>query len=461
MTRPSSIQSRVFLLLSALGLWLVAFNAWDDDRWMRQRELRVLREEAETQGTGLAGMMQQCFRNNLRRNAELQMSYASMTRGLAEGVVVDEVDVIRFATRLDWVGMKLAESPLHDLAAIVNEVRTSMSGDVSTRGTGAEIIAAHPFFTHYESSSRGAVLLRFDGTALLHRERLEALYRTTAQACVVLAFCVLAWLVMDLLITDRVRKVLAQAGPSGQMETELGGNDELAQISREFAQSVARLRETEARMLEAAEQERRRIGRDLHDDVCQRLAAMQLMTGVLSRALGEEGSRHLALVEKLMAKQSETSMVVRHVAAGLAPVWVETGGLVPALKELSSQIEKSFGVPCQMDCSLGDFSLAVWVQTHVFRILQELATNAARHAGASHIWCRASIVDNVMRLEVENDGVTFDGPQPATRGLGLSFVQQRARALGGRLSFSPRSGGGTLALCETRLCEMHSFETAP
>lgn len=462
-----SIKAKVTLVLLAFGLVSVVLNGWHTADSILRRESELLREEAESQGTQMAGMMQHCFRSDRRRAAELQVTYSAMAPGLVAAAVVDEANVIRYSTRLDWVGVQLAESPLAPQVPQAEQARAVMTGIVESgaeEGSGI-VLAAHPFFTRYDSAARGVVLQRYDASAVLRDARAEALRVCVIQTGVLVALCGLLWVALDLLVTDRVRRMLDQAresGEGGPARAALSGQDELAQVSQEFAGAVARARETEARMLEATEQERRRIGRDLHDDVCQRIAATQLMTGVLSRALAEEGSGQVALAESLLAEQNDTANAVRAVAQGLAPVRVEREGLAPALEIVTAQIAKSFGVRCDVECSLGTRAPAIWVLTHIFRIVQELATNAAKHAGASWIRCSVRAEEGLLRVAVESDGVPFGGPPPGGRGLGLHFLQQRVRALGGILRFTPKcgvEGDGTLALCVIRLCDIHYQES--
>jgi signal transduction histidine kinase len=100
-------------------------------------------------------------------------------------------------------------------------------------------------------------------------------------------------------------------------------------------------------------------------------------------------------------------------------------------------------------------------QNHIFRILQELMTNAAKHAAPTEVSARVRLSGRTLVLTVENDGKPFDPGSAGTDGLGLRFVQQRLRVLGGRLRFEPRSGGktGTIAVCTSFLPEPHFLRT--
>ncbi|WP_395747405.1 histidine kinase [Prosthecobacter sp.] len=206
--------------------------------------------------------------------------------------------------------------------------------------------------------------------------------------------------------------------------------------------------------IEAVENERRRIGQDLHDDVCQRLAATQLKSGVLGSSLGREGHPQAALAVNVARELAETSELARGYARGLAPVAVGPEELPDALDDLRKFLEHAFALQCRISCEDVSGVLKTEEAALIFRIAQELATNAAKHGRAT--WIAISLMHDHahLRLEVANDGVSFTpGAGVKRKGMGLFMLRQRADALGATLSFQPRNvaGGGTLAVCEMPL----------
>ncbi|WP_075086893.1 sensor histidine kinase [Verrucomicrobium spinosum] len=117
---------------------------------------------------------------------------------------------------------------------------------------------------------------------------------------------------------------------------------------------------------------------------------------------------------------------------------------------MTAHLGKAFGVPMHHNTDPAVQELPDATQVHLFRIAQELATNAAKHARASFINVSLGFRDDVLELKVESDGRRFATESGATSGMGLQLVQQRVRALNGKLLFLERreSGGGTVALCE-------------
>lgn len=464
---PGSLNTRLSFVVLFFGLLLITANHYRNQHWLVERRIMRLEQEAYSKGTRLSAIMQHLFRKQgPRRAADLEMNYASISPELELGMVCDSTDTVRFASRLQWRSMKLEETALKDAVPLVRKVRETMAGQVQHDRAAAVITAVFPFFEGYTSLSTGVVILRYDPTVAIAQVRQEALGESLAQACVLTACCLLLWLALDVLVTQRVNRMVAYVravADDGPLPPVLRGDDELALISQRFAGAVEKLHQTELRLLEASEQERRRIGRELHDDVCQRIAAAQLKTGVLAAVLLRTGSEQSRLADEVANELAKAAQSARSFARGLAPVWLESGGLAAALEELSATLESSFSTPCTVDIDLGGQQLPVWVQTHLYRILQELATNAAKHARPTWVRIRLGVdeVGGRLTAEVESDGDPFDGRWKQGGGLGMHFVQQRVRALGGTLTFAPRgqSGEGSLGLCTVPLSGIQSEST--
>ncbi|GEP45388.1 sensor histidine kinase [Brevifollis gellanilyticus] len=459
MSARHSIKATISFSVLLLGLLLIALDKSRNEQLLVERSVARMEREAQVTGMRLSGVMQYLFRNEQRRVAELEMSYASISQDLSLGLVCDEADVVQFASRLQWRGGRLADTPLGAATAPAARSRALMEGITEWDAAREHLLAVFPFFTGYGMTSRGVVVLSYDSSSALERARADALQESLVRACLLAATCLMLWLTLDWLIARRAREVLdyTQAIKTGQDVPPPAGKDELALIAQGFAAAVEQLRETEARLMEASEAERRRIGRDIHDDVCQRISAAQLKSGVLSRLLAREESAHSNLAEEVARELHDAAAITRGFSHGLAPVWVEKEGLAAALSELCEQITRTYGIPCDIASDLGDAPLAVWVQTHVFRIIQELVVNAAKHAKPTHIEARVTLAEQMLRIEVENDGAPFAKGVETSKGLGMQFLRQRARALGGHLEFHARreGGSGTLALCEARLSDIH------
>ncbi|HYF33640.1 MAG TPA: PAS domain S-box protein, partial [Prosthecobacter sp.] len=203
-----------------------------------------------------------------------------------------------------------------------------------------------------------------------------------------------------------------------------------------IAMDVTDRKTLERRLLDVTEKERRRIGMDLHDDLCQRLAAALMKTGVLQSALTKSSSAQEALAAELAGDLAEATGVARGFARGLAPVGMEALGLPAALSDLGEFITRGFKIPCRVEYNAPDNSLLGESATHIFRVAQELATNAAKHANPTWIEISFEAALDQARLAIAHDGKPYrpDAEHPQG-GMGMHMVRQRLDALGASLSF--------------------------
>jgi len=224
-----------------------------------------------------------------------------------------------------------------------------------------------------------------------------------------------------------------------------------------IAVDVTESKDVAKRLVEAAESERRRIGMDLHDDVCQRLAAAQLKCGVLEAMLKKEKNTHVQLAGSIVNEISLATDMARNFAKGMAPVALNVGDFGPALDQVVTQIQQAFNVKCTANCELPAGGMGDEMAAHMFRIAQELAVNAAKHGHGKWITIRCYVspgnLGPALRLEVANDGVSFNPALNTSPGMGLHLIKQRADVVGATVSFHPRAqpDGGTVVICEVPL----------
>lgn len=466
MTAPKKLNARLSLLLLVFGLVLIGANMWRNLSWIRDRRIARFEEEMTEMGVRLSGMMQHFVRRGMSSPAELEMSYAATTPQLELGLVCDSGGRVIFSTHLQWVGVNMSTTSLGDASSLGSRVRSSMTPRVVFDHAQSTITGAFPFYEHYHSRDRGVVVLRFYTQEALRLAKRDAMLESAAHACALLALCALLWLALDILVTRRVQQLAEYAiamGRGDEIDAKLAGGDELTVVASSFESAVNELLATENRLLETAEAERRRIGADLHDDVCQRVTAAQLKSGVLESVLRREGHPKALLAEAIAGDLARAVQVTRAFAQGLAPIQVQRGRLADALQELARTLADTFAIPFKCTCDLDGKELALWVDTHVYRIVQELAVNAAKHAKPTAITINLVIADDILRLSVESDGRPVK--RGGSRGMGLALIAQRVRALGGQWSLDPtadhESPHGSRAWCEVRLEEKHYADEAP
>jgi PAS domain S-box-containing protein len=209
------------------------------------------------------------------------------------------------------------------------------------------------------------------------------------------------------------------------------------QLRLERETEAARIEELEAsraRIIEAADEARRRIERDLHDGAQQRLVVASLnMRAAEQRA--EPGSETARLLESARAELSAGLAELRELARGIHPTALTTLGLIPAVQALASRS----AVPVELDCALAERLLPA-VETALYYTVAEALTNVDRYAGASLASVRIRRRDSLVELEIEDDGC---GGADRARGSGLRGLEDRLGAVGGRLELDSPAGGGT------------------
>jgi signal transduction histidine kinase len=208
------------------------------------------------------------------------------------------------------------------------------------------------------------------------------------------------------------------------------------------------LKRLSAELVSAQESERRRISRELHDEVGQVLSAIMLGLGNLRSAVkdnnGGEVLRQLQLVEDMTERNAS---VVRNISLLLRPTMLDDLGLVPALKWYARETSRAGHMSVDVVSDSFDDDLPEEHRTCVFRIVQEAVRNAARHSGAHQVRIRIQGIQDrekpgAISLSVQDDGKGFDPLLEA--GLGILGMRERVSRLGGTLEVNSRSGSGTI-----------------
>lgn len=203
------------------------------------------------------------------------------------------------------------------------------------------------------------------------------------------------------------------------------------------------LQELSARVLDAREDEKTRIARELHDELGQMLTALKMDLSWLRQRLPAELD---AKSKSMDATLDDTIGAVRRISSDLRPLMLDDLGLAAAADWLVQDFAKRSGIDCTLD-KPADADLAGLdrgVATAVYRALQESLTNIARHAQARHAWVVLSRTGGELRLEVEDDGRGIAPDELAkTRSLGLKGMRERVTFLSGSLEVARTPRGGT------------------
>jgi signal transduction histidine kinase len=195
------------------------------------------------------------------------------------------------------------------------------------------------------------------------------------------------------------------------------------------------LRRLSQQLVQAQEEERRTISRELHDEIGQMLTGLKMELANLEefRNLpGDEFEKHLSETRELT---EQTMRSVRDLAMGLRPSMLDDLGLEPALRWQAREFSRRSGVPVSIETQGNLEHLSETLRTCVYRLVQESLTNCARHAQASNIQIAVYGSEDLIRLTIQDDGKGFD-PSNASGGLGLIGMKERVNKLGGTLNIS-------------------------
>jgi signal transduction histidine kinase len=201
----------------------------------------------------------------------------------------------------------------------------------------------------------------------------------------------------------------------------------------ERRRQAAALRRSRARVIEAADSERRRVGRDLHDGAQQRLAAVGNLLKAAQRRL-DRGDRPVDVLRLAGAELRAAQVELRDLARGLHPVALSERGLRGALESLLV----GYDTPTTLDVAVDE--LPPDVELAAYFIVSESLMNARKYAGADAVRVRVAVVADSLVLEIVDDGA--GGADPAA-GTGLRGLADRVDALGGRLEVASPRGEGT------------------
>src|SRR5882724_7822400 len=217
-----------------------------------------------------------------------------------------------------------------------------------------------------------------------------------------------------------------------------------AALQREMAERQRLDRE----IAQVADRERRRLGQDLHDRLGQHLTGTALAAQVLKEKLATKSAPEVTEAEKVVCYVEEGIDLTRNLARGFFSPELEADGLSVALEGLAENISERFAINCIFH---GEESIPVrdsTVATQLYRIAQEAATNAAKHAAAQQVNIRITVKDSELTLAIADDGVGFPGNLSDSKGLGLRLMRHGAALIGGTFNVRRNGQHGTIATCK-------------
>jgi signal transduction histidine kinase len=222
---------------------------------------------------------------------------------------------------------------------------------------------------------------------------------------------------------------------SPDTEARLASFTELVAMAIANAESSAALAASRVRIVAAADEARRRIERDLHDGIQQRLVSLGLELRLAESSVPPELEEPRRTIGRVAGELKHVIEELREISRGIHPAILSKGGLGPALRTLA----RRSAIPVELSGVI-ERRLPEPIEIAVYYVVSEMLTNAAKHANASRVDIEASARDGSLQLSIRDDGV---GGADPTGGSGLVGVRDRVEALGGSIELTSPPGQGT------------------
>ena len=206
----------------------------------------------------------------------------------------------------------------------------------------------------------------------------------------------------------------------------------------------------EREIIKISEREQQRIGQDLHDGLCQYLAAVSCAASSLRNDLQKDGSPEAEAAGEIAELLKQGVTQARNLSRGLFPVQMDEAGLESALDELAASATRLLNIECGFEpvghVPIYDNAAA----THLYRISQEALNNATRHGHATKVSIILMADGDVITLSIADNGKGLPKGQSKIDGMGLKIMDYRARLIEGRLEVENNPGGGVIVNCSFR-----------
>lgn len=247
-----------------------------------------------------------------------------------------------------------------------------------------------------------------------------------------------------------VSMIKDNAGPSSLVIAAVQDITDKKAAEEKLQRSEANLQLVLSRLIQAQEEERQRIARELHDDIAQRLSLLVLGLEELRDAMAAEQNSQSALASELHRKSDEVAMDIQNLSHNLHSSKLHYLGLCFALRQLCDVSSLRHRMQIEFRCANFPENLPADLELCIYRVAQEALNNAVKHSRATEIFVELTCGDETVFLKVTDSGVGFD-PSASHQGIGLTTMRERLRLFGGELFVESKQGRGTTIIATAKL----------
>lgn len=228
---------------------------------------------------------------------------------------------------------------------------------------------------------------------------------------------------------------------------------ELFESNQILEAEIMERKKVEKEVLEISLKEQRRFGSQLHDGVCQDLAAILMFTKVLTKKMEKKGGEEVEELKKISEMLHQAVGQARDMARGLYPVELEGTSLMRSLEDLTSRSKSLMNINVSFNCPEPIYVSDNNSATHFYRIAQEAIGNAAKHGSAQNVEVSLMEEGENIVLKIKDDGNGLLNELKNSKGIGLHIMKYRARMLSAELHIGPNEPHGTILTCSVKKAE--------
>lgn len=254
---------------------------------------------------------------------------------------------------------------------------------------------------------------------------------------------IVSWIGVPMKVKDRVIGILTLDSATPNAFTERHA-ELLMAIAQQAALALENARLYNRAGQAAAQAERTRLARDLHDSVSQAVYGIVLASRTIEKIVGPEDARLAVPLQHILALSDAAMAEIRALIFELRPESLESEGILAALNKQADAIRARYGLPVSIEPCPEEPEMPLVVKVAIYRIAQEAMHNTVKHAQARHLWLSLHCHFDEVVLEVRDDGVGFDPSHSVPGHMGLITMRERAASLGGRVEMLSVRGQGTL-----------------